>query len=41
MSTLPSFESILLQVHQSLGCPPYQTTPKRDLHPAKNSSPII
>ena len=30
MSTLPTFESILLQVHQSLGCPPYQTTPKRD-----------
>jgi hypothetical protein len=30
MSTLPSFESILLQVHQSLGCTPYQTTLKRD-----------
>lgn len=30
MSTLPSIEAILLQVHQSLGCTPYQTTPKRD-----------
>ena len=30
MSTLPSFESILLQVHQSLGCTPYQTALKRD-----------
>ncbi|MBK3453243.1 ankyrin repeat domain-containing protein [Pseudomonas sp. MF6754] len=30
MSTLPSFESILLQVHQSLGCKPFQTTLKRD-----------
>lgn len=30
MSTLPSFESILLQVHQSLGCAPYQTTLKHD-----------
>lgn len=30
MSTLPSIESILLQVHQSLGCTPYQTKPKRN-----------
>lgn len=30
MSSLPSIESILLQVHQSLGCTPYQTKPKRN-----------
>lgn len=30
MSTLPTIESILLQVHQSLGCTPYQTKPKRN-----------
>lgn len=30
MSTLPSFDAILLQVHQSLGCVPYQTKPKRN-----------
>jgi hypothetical protein len=28
MATIPSFEAFLLEIHQSLGCPPYQTKVK-------------
>lgn len=28
MATVPSFEALLLEIHQSLGCPPYQTKVK-------------
>ena len=29
MSTLPLFEAILLEIHQSMGCQTYQTTKKK------------
>ncbi len=32
MSTLPLFEAILLEIHQSMGCQTYQTTKKKSSH---------
>lgn len=37
MSTLPLTEAILLEIHQSLGCPPYQTTKKNKFATGQDS----
>lgn len=37
MSTLPLTEAILLEIHQSLGCPAYQTTKKSKFATGQNS----
>lgn len=37
MSTLPLTEAILLEIHQSLGCPGYQTTKKNKFAAAQDS----
>ncbi|QBY54447.1 ankyrin repeat domain-containing protein [Cupriavidus oxalaticus] len=37
MSTLPLTEAILLEIHQSLGCEPYQTTKKTKFATGQNS----